>query len=305
MDAAAPAAGAFSQPVFETGQDRSDEPVQVTQVVAPPAAPVEVGETVFQAVEIPPAPPAQAIVIDKTAAEPPVTDGPLPSSPVTYAPVDAPAASAPLTYAPVDSPAAPAPTPLETPAAPVYEPVSPSPGAEAGLAGGVAAEQPQGVVSPDWSTPPTDAAAGGATVVSQPYREPQPQWTADSAAAPLPPPAVPAATVEAAHAEDEHYSDAGPNWMLAFVCLIAGATSLFEAWAIAAPAQFRTSVLAGHSFLGYALLGLGLMAFAAEALQWGRRRQGVGALLAVAVPALLTMAGVIYLILSHSPGRRI
>ena len=111
------------------------------------------------------------------------------------------------------------------------------------------------------------------------------------------------ASAEAAPAP-EPQREGGPNWMLAFVCLVAGATSLSEAYHLIVPG-FHLAGMEGQAFLGYGLLGAGLLSFAAEALQWGKRRHGVPALLSVLVPALLTLAGVIYLLLSHDPGRRI
>jgi hypothetical protein len=91
----------------------------------------------------------------------------------------------------------------------------------------------------------------------------------------------------------------GPNLMLAIVCWVASATALFESYAL----------LAGHSmpsyaFTGYGSLGLGLLLFGIEAASWGRPRQRwVEWLFAPA--ALLTLIGVVCLVLSQAPGRRI
>src|SRR5205823_2470718 len=41
--------------------------------------------------------------------------------------------------------------------------------------------------------------------------------------------------------EPEPPRESGPNWMLAFVCLVAGATSISEAWSLAAPALRATA----------------------------------------------------------------
>lgn len=95
----------------------------------------------------------------------------------------------------------------------------------------------------------------------------------------------------------------GPNWMLAFVCAWAGATALNEAWAVLAPIGMKAQLLRNPAFLGYGLLGLGLVAFALEALRWGSRRRNV--LLAVVVPTLMTLVGVAALVMSQDPGRRI
>lgn len=98
----------------------------------------------------------------------------------------------------------------------------------------------------------------------------------------------------------------GPNWMLAFVCAWAGATALNEAWAVMAPIGFKLPLLLRNTaFVGYTLLGLGLAAFAIEALRWGARKREGGSLAQVLLPAVVTLAGVIALILSQDPGRRI
>lgn len=97
----------------------------------------------------------------------------------------------------------------------------------------------------------------------------------------------------------------GPNWMLAFVCAWAGATALNEAWAVVTAVGMTAQVLRNQAFLGYGLLGIGLLVFAIEALRWGSRRRGAASLIAVVVPALMTLAGVVALILSQDPGRRI
>ena len=107
-------------------------------------------------------------------------------------------------------------------------------------------------------------------------------------------------------AEEHRPAETGPNWMLAFVCAWAGGTALNEAWAVLASAGFRIApMLRNLGFVGYGLLGLGLFAFALEALRWGSQRRGAASLLAILLPALLTLAGVVCLILSGDPGRRI
>lgn len=108
----------------------------------------------------------------------------------------------------------------------------------------------------------------------------------------------------AAPRHEPHY-ETGPNWMLAFVCLWAGGTSLNEAWHFAGQSGLGPALLRNMTFLGYGVLGLGLLGFALEALQHGKRRDTAATLLASLVPALLTLAGVILLVLSNEPGRRI
>lgn len=104
--------------------------------------------------------------------------------------------------------------------------------------------------------------------------------------------------------EPERHLDGSANWMLAFVCAWAGATSLYEAWILAAPGGFRGPVLRTPGFLGYALLGAGLLLFALDALQWGKRRRGPVLFLTV-VAILVTVGGVLGLLMSSDPGRRI
>ncbi len=99
--------------------------------------------------------------------------------------------------------------------------------------------------------------------------------------------------------------ETGPNWMLAFVCLWAGGTSLNEAWYVAGQAGLGAALLRNVTFLGYGVLGLGLVGFALEALQHGKRRSTATTVLTALAPALLTLAGVILLVLSNDPGRRI
>jgi hypothetical protein len=104
--------------------------------------------------------------------------------------------------------------------------------------------------------------------------------------------------------ERESHRDAGPNWMLAFVCAVAGLTSLFEARSLYVQLVLGPMVRWDLAIPGYFILGLGLLAFAVDALFWGRRRGGA-ALLLTAAPALLTLIGIALLLLSHHPGRRI
>jgi hypothetical protein len=108
-------------------------------------------------------------------------------------------------------------------------------------------------------------------------------------------------------AEDESGGDepaepagaAGPNLMLAIVCWVASATSLFEAYNFYAHRLVNT-----YAFVGYMALGLGVLFFSLEALLWARPRRPWMAWI-FAPATLLTLVGVIYLTLSHAPGRRI
>lgn len=110
-----------------------------------------------------------------------------------------------------------------------------------------------------------------------------------------------AAVLEAEEEAPLPLPDTGPNWMLAFVCAWSGTVSINEAWAVASAGG---QVLSNLGFLGYALLGLGLLAFAVEALRWGRRRSGAVALLLMAA-TLLTLAGLVCLLMWPSAGRKI
>jgi hypothetical protein len=93
----------------------------------------------------------------------------------------------------------------------------------------------------------------------------------------------------------------GPNWMLAFVCGWAGGGSLLRTL----DTLGRTD-LSGLNRLyalgGFSALGVGLIAFAVEALFWHRfrRRNGLRAGLLVLL-LLITLAGVAGLILFKDP----
>ena len=102
--------------------------------------------------------------------------------------------------------------------------------------------------------------------------------------------------------EPEMVFETGPNWMLAFVTAWAGATSLYEGWVLTAPV-LKFSVVFSAAFLGYAILGLGMLGFAVEAVRPLRGR--IGWRVALLAPALLTLLGIALLLLSHTPGRRI
>jgi hypothetical protein len=101
--------------------------------------------------------------------------------------------------------------------------------------------------------------------------------------------------------EPEPPIDGGPNWMLAFICAWSSAISLREAWVTLGGGGFGM-ILHNLGVLGYLLLGVGLLAFAFDALRWGQPRRNVGALV---IPTLLTLAGVICLVLWSDRGRPI
>lgn len=116
-------------------------------------------------------------------------------------------------------------------------------------------------------------------------------------------PVVAAETEEAA---------ARPNWMMCFVCAVAGLTSLYEAFLIGSSARFARGIITTPDFGGYAVLGAGLLLFAVESLWWNRGRRrgrllryGGSHLLLILLAALLTLAGLTLLFLSRDPGRRI
>lgn len=217
----------------------------------------------------------------------------------------------------METAAAPVPVSEEPPA-----PVSPEP-----RRGTFAVEHgPEpGMESPAYTTPAVEATSPVVEAVVEPSAAPESVTTptiAASSVAPEAPSIAPSSPVEgtAAYsttppaqepepaatepAVDPH--PAGPNWMLAFVCAWAAATALNEAWAVMAPIGFNFATLVRNvAFDGYVLLGLGLAAFALEALRWGARRREGGSLAGVVMPALLTLAGVVALVISHDPGRRI
>jgi len=91
----------------------------------------------------------------------------------------------------------------------------------------------------------------------------------------------------------------GPNWMLTVVCWIAAATALFEAHSL-----FAGNVLHSYAFSGYLTLGVGIFLFSLEALgSSGYPRRWASWLFAPAT--VLTIIGVICLVMSQAPGRRI
>ena len=176
-------------------------------------------------------------------------------------------------------------------------------------------EAPPASEAPAWNAAPSIAEAptgAEAPVVAETEETADPAVEQHLEVSPTAVPAAPVAVpAEAAVPVDRHESAASeegqPNWMLAFVCAWAGGTSLYEAYqfaALAAPA-FSLQVLRGPTFLGYALLGVGLLIFAWDALQWGKHRRRGALLAALLLPTLLTLAGAVFLLISHEPGRRI
>jgi len=101
--------------------------------------------------------------------------------------------------------------------------------------------------------------------------------------------------------EPDEPLDGGPNWMLAFICAWSSAISLREAWATVGGGSWGLA-LRNLGVMGYLLLGVGLLAFAFDALRWGRPRRGAAALV---IPTLLTLAGVVCLVLWNDRGRPI
>jgi hypothetical protein len=100
--------------------------------------------------------------------------------------------------------------------------------------------------------------------------------------------------------EDEPF-ETGPNWMLAFICAWSSAISLREAWVTVGGGGLGPA-LHNLGVLGYLFLGVGLLTYAFDALQWGRPRRSLGPLV---LPTLLTLAGVVCLVLWNNPGRPI
>ena len=117
-------------------------------------------------------------------------------------------------------------------------------------------------------------------------------------AAPSPVPAVQPVS-------EEPHVETGPNWMLAFVCLWAAGTALNESWFLAMQVGLTPALLRNVTVMGYGVLGLGLVGFALDALSSGKKQSPAASIIKALIPALLTLAGVILLVLSNDPGRRI
>lgn len=242
------------------------------------------------------------------------------------------AESAPVPESPVsESPTTAAAVVSETPSAePLYfGPVEPAPAGDLSLdsepdngraaeSAGLAGEEP--AVSPTHAEPeplyagPVEAAPAGlgfaapegeATETGQrgqtggPVTLTQPEVHDDLEAAALASSAV-APEAEPAGEEDEPL-ETGPNWMLAFICAWSSAIALREAWATVGGGGLGPA-LHNLGVMGYLFLGVGLLAYAFDALQWGRPRRGLAPLV---LPTLLTLAGVVCLVLWNNPGRPI
>jgi hypothetical protein len=101
--------------------------------------------------------------------------------------------------------------------------------------------------------------------------------------------------------EEEPEYEGGPNWMLAFVCAWAGATSLYQAWDITRRVDL-IQIQRMLALAGFSSLGIGLLAFGVEALLWNRVRRTTGSqILLVLIPLLLTLAGVVCLFMFKDP----
>lgn len=137
------------------------------------------------------------------------------------------------------------------------------------------------------------AASGGGTVEAAPPEE----------AAALPETAGSAGTAPAG--TEEFPAESGPNWMLVFVCGWSGLTALNEMWHLIGESGLSVKLAQDLSVVGYGVLGVGLLGMALDALEWGRTRRTPLSIGISIVAALMTLAGVICLVLSHDPGRRI
>ena len=153
--------------------------------------------------------------------------------------------------------------------------------------------------------PPESAAARAVAEPDSPPLEPvaEPVVRTQPASWPAPPPdgAPDTGTVDEtrAAAAGRHRAAGGvANPMLALVCWIAAATSIFEAYAL-----YTTNDLRTYAFSGYLALGFGVLLFSFDAAGWTRRRGWFSWLFAAAV--VLTLIGVFCLLLTHAPGRRI
>lgn len=173
------------------------------------------------------------------------------------------------------------------------------------------------------ATEPLEAPADGLTFLAEPpppppvlsaWGPPPPAWPPAAASPSLiegvPPgtadlPTPTAEPLPAAQPAEEPYVETGPNWMLAFVCLWAAGTALNEAWFLAIQVGLTPALLRNVTVMGYGVLGLGLVGFALDALSSGKKQSPAASLVKALIPALLTLAGVILLVLSNDPGRRI
>jgi hypothetical protein len=194
------------------------------------------------------------------------------------------------------------------------EAVESEPGAAvSSVEGGVYAEDARAaagalIESPD--EPPIHGDPLAGVVEAEGGGEPEPglEDGATAAAAGLAWGAEPAALTAEEQEEQELAEEgyqAGPNWMLALVCLWAAITSFVEAWAYLHPAGAAPGNMRSFAFAGYALLGVGLTLFGVDALGRSHHRRGGRRFVAVLLPFLFTLAGVVCLLLDKAPGRRI
>lgn len=209
-----------------------------------------------------------------------------PNRPQAEVPPPPEPAAAPPTFAIPASPAPPDPPFAAAPQAP------PDPPFAAAEAAPVVDAEPRVEPIPFESTP----AAEGMTTIRDAPATPEiwngvPPAAREEAA----PPAEPTRRREAV----PEPAQSGANMMLAVVCWIAAATSLFEVRGLWIHHTIRS-----YAFSGYLALGLGILLFGFEALLWGQSRRRLS-LLIFTPAALLTLAGVICLVLSAAPGRRI
>lgn len=224
----------------------------------------------------------------------------------------APAETQPAVEAAASGPVSEEPPPLVSPEprrTPFAVEHGPEPGMESPAYSAPALEPTSPSVEPIIESTAASESVTRPTLVAAASAPEAPSITSSSLVEPAPATSVAAPGQEPEPGANEPAVDphpAGPNWMLAFVCAWAAATALNEAWAVMAPIGFNLATLVRNvAFDGYVLLGVGLAAFALEALRWGARRREGGSLAGVVMPALLTLAGVVALVISHDPGRRI
>ena len=206
-----------------------------------------------------------------------------------------------------ETPAAESAAPTHDPGA-TTQPVAASPEAESTAPQGAdvapaVPEAPAERVAPFAPEPteptPTVAVTGEATTATTPVA-----GAAEAALAPEPQD-LGTASEAAADEYAEELVVQGPNWMLAFVCWVAGLTSLYEAWVLVGTELWRSEKFANLAFGGYASLGLGILLFSVDAMRWGKRRRTPLWMLVFLLAFVLMLAGVVCLRYAEEPGRRI